>query len=384
VDGYLNEKALTIGFARRFATYKRATLVFRDLERLDKIVNNPDRPVQFIFAGKAHPADIPGQKLIKEIFEISQKEPFVGKVLFLENYDMNISRHLISGVDVWLNNPRRPFEASGTSGQKVPLNGGINFSVLDGWWSEGHDGDNGWSIGEERDFSCESAQDDEDSKSLYSCLEESIAPLYYQGSQKHGFYSRDWLEKAKVSMATNLPRFSTYRMVQDYVDDLYIPALKYGEKISAGNGEVVKKYCSDRERLNRSWKNIAFTSVDMIGSEEVESNYGQEDNPSHHVEVEVDELIPGRVWTGATVKPSVEVYLGDLVPELVDVEVVITKTGTDVFEHRPLKFKGSSGSGLYSYADNISNSDVHRYRIRVVPRSHHLSSKFEMGLVYWL
>ena len=176
----LDPKALTIGFARRFATYKRATLIFRDQERLKRILNDPDRPVQIIFAGKAHPADEPGKAFIQAVYQMSQQPDFAGKIVFVEDYDVNIARHLVAGVDVWLNNPRRPLEASGTSGQKAGLNGVPNFSVLDGWWVEGYDGDNGWAIGEEREYPNEAAQDEADALSLYSTLENVIVPLFYE------------------------------------------------------------------------------------------------------------------------------------------------------------------------------------------------------------
>jgi starch phosphorylase len=219
IDGFLKPEVLTIGFARRFATYKRATLLFSDLERLNKLINNPERPVQFVFAGKAHPADKPGQKFIEEIYLVSQMPQFKGKIVFLENYDMNIARHLVQGVDVWLNNPKRPLEASGTSGQKAAMNGVLNFSVLDGWWEEGFDGSNGWAINSDYTASDE-VQYEQNSVSLYETLEQQIVPLYYSGV---GAGVPDaWVDHMKNSIETLTPVYNTDRMVQDYTNKFYV------------------------------------------------------------------------------------------------------------------------------------------------------------------
>ncbi len=217
----LNPNALTIGFARRFATYKRATLIFRDLERLTQLLNNPERPVQLIFAGKAHPADKEGQDLIKYIHEVSMKPQFKGKIFLLENYNIAMSRYLISGVDVWLNNPRRPMEASGTSGQKASVNGVINFSVLDGWWAEGYNQKNGWTIGDNTEYQSYEEQDIADSESLYNTLENKIIPLYYENKKEDGV-SDKWMEMFKNSIISTGGKYSTSRMVIDYTRDYYM------------------------------------------------------------------------------------------------------------------------------------------------------------------
>ena len=224
VDGIFNPEALTIGFARRFATYKRASLVFSDLARLERLLCNVDHPVQMLFAGKAHPADRPGQELIKRIYELSRSDPFIGKVIFLENYDMRMGRMLVQGVDLWLNTPRRPMEASGTSGQKVAMNGGLNFSILDGWWPEGWNGDNGWVIGAEAHDQDEARQDAEDAASLYETLEEVIIPLYYDRDGND--LPRRFLRRMKEATATLTHKFSAQRMVRDYVEEGYLPALQ--------------------------------------------------------------------------------------------------------------------------------------------------------------
>ncbi len=217
----LDPYALTIGFARRFATYKRGSLVLYDPERLLRIVNNAQRPVQIIFAGKAHPMDEPAKLIIQQVYRTLKRAEYGGRVVFLEDYDINLARYLVQGVDVWMNNPRRPMEASGTSGMKAALNGVINFSVLDGWWQEGYNGDNGWAIGEEDHLDNPDAQDARDAASLYDTLENQIAPLYYENGL--GEVSPGWLNKLKQSVSTLAPQFSTRRMVKQYVEEMYLP-----------------------------------------------------------------------------------------------------------------------------------------------------------------
>jgi starch phosphorylase len=231
VEQLLNPDWLTIGFARRFATYKRADLLFRDFERLRRILKNVQYPVQIIYAGKAHPADKPGQELIRRIFEISRYSDLKGHIVFLENYNMRIARMLVQGVDLWLNTPRRPHEASGTSGMKAPINGGINFSIADGWWCEVTHPDAGWTIGDGLERDNPDQQDYEDSESLYRILEETIAPLYYRRDAEG--LPQDWIKRMKASLATVLPRFSTARMVRDYTEHAYLPAAKRAGALTA-------------------------------------------------------------------------------------------------------------------------------------------------------
>lgn len=218
----LDPNALTIGFARRFATYKRAYLVIQDEERFDRIVNNPERPVQFIFAGKAHPRDVPGKDVIKRISSIQRNPRFANRVLFLEDYDINVARHLVQGVDVWLNNPRRPLEASGTSGQKAVLNGALNFSILDGWWNEGYDGTNGFAIGDGTTHVNMDVTDARDNESLLQVLENQVIPTFFKRNE-HGL-PLEWIQMMKNSIATLGWRFSAHRMVADYVQHAYLPA----------------------------------------------------------------------------------------------------------------------------------------------------------------
>ena len=225
----LDPNALTIGFARRFATYKRATLLFRDQERIKRLLHDPARPVQLIFSGKAHPADEPGKAFIQAVCQMSKQPDFAGKIIFVEDYDANIARHLVAGVDVWLNNPRRPLEASGTSGQKAGLNGVPNFSVLDGWWREGYDGHNGWAIGAEREYPNEAAQDEADALSLYSTLENVIVPLFYE--RDAAGLPAGWLAMMRASISTVAPDFSFDRMLKEYVSKFYLPAGVLGRRV---------------------------------------------------------------------------------------------------------------------------------------------------------
>jgi starch phosphorylase len=231
IEAALDPEILTVGFARRFATYKRASLIFSDLDRLARILWNEDRPVQIVFAGKAHPADRPGQRVIQDIFTRSRSEPLRGRVFILEDYDIRIARYLVAGVDVWLNNPRRPLEASGTSGMKAGTNGGVNVSVLDGWWDEGWTGDNGWAIGGRETNPDEGAQDWADAQDLYRILEEEIVPRYYDRDARG--LPTAWVDTMRRSMASTLWNFSTTRMLHDYVEKMYLPAAGSARKVAA-------------------------------------------------------------------------------------------------------------------------------------------------------
>jgi starch phosphorylase len=219
-DKILSTDALTIGFARRFATYKRATLFFRDLEQTAAIFKDPHRPVQIIFAGKAHPRDDKGKEFIQRIVEMTKRNEFFGKVIFLENYDINVARYLVSGADLWLNNPRRPLEASGTSGQKVSVHGGLNLSVLDGWWREAYDGTNGWAIGNDNSQSDPEEQDQADWESLFGILTNEVIPLFFDRDPQG--IPRFWIEKIRRGMQTLIPQYNTDRMVAEYVTKYYL------------------------------------------------------------------------------------------------------------------------------------------------------------------
>lgn len=254
-DQLLDPEALTLGFARRFATYKRAMLVFHDMERIKRILSDPERPVQIIFSGKAHPADEPGKALIQQVYALSQQPEFVGKIIFVENYDMNVARHLISGVDVWLNTPRRPREASGTSGQKAAMSGIPNFSILDGWWEEGYDGTNGWAIGENREYKDLATQDDADAYSLYTTLEGEIIPAFYDRVSDSGIPHR-WVQIMKNSIRTCAPHFSMRRMVIDYTERYYLPAAAQGKVYQNNSWKLAKEMVAWREEVRSRWQNV--------------------------------------------------------------------------------------------------------------------------------
>jgi starch phosphorylase len=249
----LDPNALTIGFARRFALYKRAGLLFSDLDRARKLFASKKRPLQIIYAGKPHPQDTGGIELFERIARLAKRKEFAGKVVLLENYDMDVGRMLVQGVDVWLNNPRRPLEASGTSGQKVPFNGGLNASVLDGWWDEAYrDRDDvGWAIGQRKDYSDDGAQDRDDSGGLYRVLERGVVPLFYERGS--GGVPRSWIKKIKASMAALVPAFNTDRMVQEYYDFFYGPAWAQGECVRVGNYRLAREIVAWKRRVDSSW-----------------------------------------------------------------------------------------------------------------------------------
>ncbi|MCL2355365.1 MAG: alpha-glucan family phosphorylase, partial [Oscillospiraceae bacterium] len=261
ITSKLNPNALTIGFARRFATYKRGNLIFRDLERITQILNDENRPVQLIFAGKAHPADKEGQDLIKHIHEISMMPQFRGKVFVLDNYNIGVARYLISGSDVWLNNPRRPLEASGTSGEKASVNGVVNFSVLDGWWAEGYNQKNGWAIGTNAEYDSYEEQDRYDSESIYCTLENKIVPTYY-AKDECGVPNK-WVELMKQSIISTGGEYSTSRMLVDYTKQLYMPVCNSYNKYYS-NLESVTDYNKTKDDIIRNWNDIVITQGDNL------------------------------------------------------------------------------------------------------------------------
>ena len=256
----ITPNALYIGFCRRFATYKRAHLLFTDLERLSKIVNNPERPVKFIFSGKAHPADGAGQGLIKRIFEISQRPEFLGKIIFLEDYDMELARRLVSGVDIWMNTPTRPLEASGTSGEKAEMNGVVNLSVLDGWWVEGYRQGAGWALKQERTYQNQGYQDQLDAATIYSLLENEILPLFYNRNEQ-GF-SEGWIKTIKNSIATIAPHYTMKRQLDDYYDKFYNKEAANFKKLSANNNRLAKELASWKKTVAQRWDSIRVVSKD--------------------------------------------------------------------------------------------------------------------------
>ena len=358
----LNPNALTIGFARRFATYKRATLIFKDLERITQILNDENRPLQLIFAGKAHPADREGAELIKYIHEISMKPQFKGKIFILENYNIEISRYMVSGVDVWLNNPRRPMEASGTSGQKASVNGVVNFSVLDGWWAEGYNQKNGWSIGTNKEYSSYEEQDIADSDSIYYTLENKIIPTYYN-KDKNGI-SRTWVEYMKNSIISTGGQYSTARMLVDYTNKLYMPLCN-----------LTKKYYSDLNRVTEfdAWKANMYSNWKDIQIEQVENNA---DN------ITVD--------AGAEIEVRCAVTLPNIEPESVRVEVYYGKflengTVQDV-QIIPMRMEGKEENRKYYYVAKIklTTGGNYGYSFRVMPQNEMILDSENMDLVKWI
>ena len=270
----INPNALMIGFCRRFATYKRAHLLFTDLDRLEKIVNDPEHPVLFFFSGKAHPADGAGQGLIKRIFEISRMPQFLGKIIFLEDYDMQLARRLVSGVDIWMNTPTRPLEASGTSGEKAEMNGVVNLSVLDGWWVEGYREGAGWALPQERTYQNQGYQDQLDAATIYTLLENEIIPLYYNKGKKG--YSEKWVKVIKNSIATIAPHYTMKRQLDDYFDKFYIKEANRFKKLSANDNRLAKEIALWKEAVAERWDSIRVVDKDvkmLVGGGETGVNY---------------------------------------------------------------------------------------------------------------
>ena len=360
----LNPNALTIGFARRFATYKRATLIFRDIERITQILNDETRPVQLIFAGKAHPSDKDGQELIRYIHELSLKPQFIGKIFILEDYNIGMSRYLISGVDVWLNNPRRPLEASGTSGQKASVNGVINFSVLDGWWAEGYNAKNGWKIGSEHNYDDYEIQDNEDSESLYSTLEKKIIPTYYE-TDDYGIPS-NWVQIMKESIITTGGQFSTSRMLVDYMEKLYIPLCN-----------LTNKYYNDLWMVTEynEWKKVAVNNWNKI----VITQEGE-----HNINNEV-------IDAGNKVTVKCKVQLPNISKENVNAQVycgqIVDNGKLENIQIVDMKLKESdTENNIYTYEADIDlkTGGNFGYTFRVMPKHKMLLDAENMDLVRWL
>ena len=358
-ENMLDPNALTIGFARRFATYKRATLIFRDVNRLRRILNNPNCPVQIVFAGKAHPADEPGKALIEQVYRFSRADEFRGKIIFLENYDIDMARYMVSGTDLWLNNPIRPHEASGTSGQKAALNGQPNCSILDGWWAEGYNGKNGWAIGEEREYHNSNIQDEADSLSLYQLLEEEIVPTYYDRGAD-GIPHR-WVAIMKEAIRTCAPTFSMRRMVKEYTTRYYVPEIQQGMQI--------KENYYEQARVLAAWKNRV--KVDWP-----------------RVEVYVDGRRDGHLSLGEKVDVSAWVRAGNLRPEDLSVELVYGETTEEqvVPQHAlAMKYTKQEADGSYRYDASLQpdQSGSIAYGVRVLPSHPVLAGKHDMGLIRW-
>ncbi len=355
-----NPNVLTIGFGRRFATYKRATLLFEDLAWLRQIISDPKRPVLFIFTGKAHPADQPGQELIRQLTRISRSPEFEGRLLLIEGYDLRLARRLVSGVDVWLNNPVYPLEASGTSGMKAGINGVLNLSVLDGWWDEGYTGDNGWAIKPASETLSDQARNAEEARTLYEILQDQVLPTYYDRGETG--YSAQWIKLMKRSIATILPRFNANRMVGDYLNQFYGPAARQGRRYSRDEYRGAKDVAAWKSRVLAAWPGARIRRLDAA---------------------------VGRTRFGERLRIEVAVLLNGLEPSDVRVELRMNEHGAEP----------SAGKGrFFVHANTLAESGEHRYvldftpescgkfdyRVRVYPYHDLLTHRLETGLMLWL
>ena len=358
----LNPKVLTIGFSRRFATYKRAILIFKDLERITQILNNQEKPVQLIFAGKAHPADKEGQDLIKRIHEISMMPQFKGKIFLLENYNIAMSRYLISGVDVWLNNPRRPMEASGTSGQKASVNGVINFSVLDGWWAEGYNQENGWTIGTNAEYTSYEEQDIADSQSMYHTLEEKIIPTYYK-KDENGI-SENWIKIMKNSIISTGGKYSTARMLVDYTNQLYMPLCNLTKKYYE-NVDNVAEFNLWKKNLFTNWKDIKITQTNNLNNITMDAG--------NNIEVKCKVQLPNIDFKNIIV----QCYYGKILDNGVVENVSII----------PMKLvEKSEEEKVYGYQAKIElkTGGNYGYTFRIMPKHEMILDSENLNLIKWI
>jgi len=356
----LDPKALTIGFARRFAEYKRAKLLFHNLQRLSKILNDREKPVQIIIAGKAHPRDNVGKAIIRDIISIIRQEEFRSRVVFLENYDMGVARHMLQGVDVWLNTPRRPREASGTSGMKASVNGALNLSVLDGWWDEAFRNSLGWSIGLGEEYAENHEQDQQEAESLYFALEHDVIPLFYSGSNG---LPRAWIRMMKNSIQANSPIFNTHRMVTEYFNTYYWPASQRCEQFTEGSLQMAKALAKWKERMRENWQKIQIAEIQAVNG--VERKVGE----TYTIKsvINVDGLKAEEI--------KVEVYYG---PLDADGNILHGRCLTMVQEN-----KLSSGRYLYSADIPCDSTGQQGFSVRVTPSHPDMASQHETGLITW-
>ena len=360
----LDKDALTIGFARRFATYKRAHLLFRDLERLSRIVNNPEKPVQFVFAGKAHPRDIPGQDLIKMIVEISKKQEFLGKIVFLQNYDIQLAKRLVRGVDIWLNTPTRPLEASGTSGEKAVMNGTMHFSVLDGWWAEGYREDSGWMLPIERSFDNQELQDELDAERIYTLLENKIVEKFYTRDKED--VPVDWVGMIRNTIAHVAPEFTMNRMVRDYMDRFYMKLHKRSLRLKEKEQLLPKELALWKHRILEHWKNIKVLEYDFPDVTRVE-------------------FVVGNTYTGKVV-----LDLDGLAAEEIGVEMVHTRSGSG---HEEQVFRGKQEFDCtrvegtvaeYTFVQQVPETGVFEVGFRIYPKHPQIPHRMDFPLVRWI
>ena len=358
-----NPNVLTVGFARRFATYKRATLLFDQLDWLKEIVASEGRPVVFIFAGKAHPADEPGKEMIQRVFQVASMPDFEGHILFVEGYDLRLARRLVSGVDVWLNNPIFPLEASGTSGMKAGFNGVINLSVLDGWWGEGYRGDNGWAIKPASEKLDDNRRNLEESRSLYEILQDRVIPLYYERGAL-GF-SPEWVKMAKRSIMTLLPRFNSHRMVGEYLTRFYVPASHRGRQFVDAGYAAARELSAWKRKVRGAWPHVSLRTADMP-----KPNVAFGDKLRFSVAMSLDRLSPEDVMVEMLLKPAIR--------------EVAAKHPQSSYAFRAEGGRRDNGEQLFTLELSPEQCGKLEYRIRAYPHHRALSHEFEMGLMKWI
>jgi starch phosphorylase len=359
----LDPSALTIGFARRFTTYKRGTLVLRDPDRLARLLNQPGRPVQIIFAGKAHPADEPAKRLIREIVHLSRRPELRNQLVFLEDYDITVARYLVQGSDVWLNTPRRPLEASGTSGMKAAANGGLNVSILDGWWAEAYEPELGWAIGPRQQYHDPDRQDEAEAEALYSILERDVVPTFYNRGRDG--LPRQWIARMKASIQALAPIYNSNRMVTEYVERFYLPAAEHVWQLSLDGMARAKAFAAWVEQVRAEWPQLGFESVYA----ETPKGFRTGSTMPITTRVRLGALTPGDVW--------VEAYHG-LLDE--DGQIDPRTAATVIMESR-----GLVSPGVYEFTGEIPGraSGAGGYTIRLLPRNTELVTPYELHLIHW-
>lgn len=354
---------LTIGFARRFATYKRGNLIFRNLDRLDKIVNNPDRPVQFIFAGKAHPNDKPGQDLIKRIIEVSRMPQFVGKIIFLQNYNIQLAKKLVQGVDVWLNTPTRPLEASGTSGEKCAMNGVLHFSVLDGWWVEGYQANAGWALPLENTFENAEHQDEIDAEMIYSTIEKEIAPKYYKRDKNN--IPNEWIEAVKYCISDIAKQFNTNRMLNDYIRQYYLPLAERSAKLAANDFAEAKEIAAWKDKMRKAWDGVNVLKIKQF------------------------DLNKSNIKAGDRYMTEVQVYVNGLDPHDIGIELVVANPIKDdkVTIDRKLQLhfiEQKENIATYGLDQVIHDNGTYDIAVRLYPKNPKLPNRMDFPLYKWI
>jgi starch phosphorylase len=362
----LDPEILTVGFARRFATYKRGTLLFSDLDRLRKMLSNSEHPVQFVFAGKAHPKDEGGKRFIQEVYKLSREPEFENRIVFTEDYDTYIARRLTQGVDIWLNNPLRPLEASGTSGMKLPPNGGLNLSVLDGWWCEGYNGKNGWAIGAELpsdDSNTIEVQNEIDSISLFYTLETQVIPLYY--AKPDGRLPIAWLQLMRESIRSVTPVFNTHRMVKEYTERLYEPAAAANSALTENNCAKAVELAHWKDKIRKDWPQIRITDVSVTNGDLV------------------------NIFVGDSINITTKVHLGHIDPKYVRIQAYFGESDNNtickptIVDLDGCKKLETAGDYLYSGLIPATESGAYGFNVRVIPTHPNLTQDHELRLITW-